>query len=111
MDNTNPLLEEVLGDRVLNSQVDEQLRFYVLLEVGGIRYEWGWGYHGAAERVGRERERERERGERFKDLLQLLQIGLAPIHYRWGDEELAVDFSKSILLTSNAYITMMREKM
>jgi hypothetical protein len=39
MDNTNPLLEEVLGDRVLNSQVDEQLRFYVLLEVGGIRYE------------------------------------------------------------------------
>ena len=35
LDNSNLLVEEVLGDRVPNSQEEEQPRFYVPLEVGG----------------------------------------------------------------------------
>jgi hypothetical protein len=48
--------------------------------------------------------------ERFRGLLELLQIGPAPSCCRREEDEAAVDFSKSVLLTSDAYISMMHEK-
>jgi hypothetical protein len=35
MDSIDPLLEEVVGDRILSSQNEEQPRFYVPIDFGG----------------------------------------------------------------------------
>jgi hypothetical protein len=55
-------------------------------------------------------ERAEKEVEQFRGLLELLQIGPAPSRYKWEEDEAAVDFSKSVLLTSDAYISMMHEK-
>jgi hypothetical protein len=113
MDSTDPLLEEVVGDRILSSQNEEQPRFYVPIEIVG-RFappgDSGSDSEGdiALQLPNEEADRERDR---FRGLLQLPHIGPPPARSRREEDEPAVDFSKSVLLTSDAYITMMREKM
>jgi hypothetical protein len=107
------VLEEVVGDRVPNSQADEEPRFYVAVEGrGGISTRSSDSDSDNEGEPVLELLEEQAQSERewFRGLLQLLQIGPALTRCRRGDEELVVDFSKCVLLTSDAYITMMREK-
>jgi hypothetical protein len=111
MDAKDPLVHEILGERIPKSQ-PEAVQFFVTLEGGGADPREDMAMGSDCDSDGGQGQSVLERcsfqQEQLRQLLELPRIGHPPKRQRGS--EVLVDYFKSIILTSDDYIQMMAEK-